>query len=210
MARVRRALIFAASTCGAATLAAGCGSSTETNVAEHRAAPRSEFAGATVVSPSLAPPFELRDATGRQRTLAQERGRYVLVTFLYTHCPDVCPLIASNLNTALRTLGPLRRQVRVLAVSVDPQGDTATAVRAYARRLRLLPQFGYLVGTTPELQRVWHDYHVLAVSRSADHVAYTALVDRRGRERVIYDSKVRAQDVVHDLRVLFARDRASS
>ncbi|MDP9283451.1 MAG: SCO family protein, partial [Actinomycetota bacterium] len=149
--------------------------------------------------------ISLHDADGRSVTLAGQRGRYVLVTFLYTHCPDVCPLIASNLNAALRALGRSRRGVRVLAVSVDPAGDTPAAVRAYAKRLQLEPQFRYLIGARAELRRVWAAWHVLSVQRKPgliDHVAYTALVDRSGKERVLYDSQVHAAQVVHDLRRL--------
>jgi protein SCO1/2 len=134
------------------------------------------------------------------------------VTFLYTNCPDVCPLIASNLNAALRELGPQRKEVRVLAVSVDPKGDTPAAVRAYARAHRLVPQFRYLTGTPAELRRVWARYDVLAVARKpdlVDHVAYTVLVDREGKRRVVYDSQVRALQVVHDLRVLLKEEPAA-
>jgi protein SCO1/2 len=137
--------------------------------------------------------------------LSAQRGRYVLVTFLYTHCPDVCPLIASNLNTALRLLGPRASRVAVVAVSVDPQGDTPAAVRAYARRLRLVPQFHYLTGTRAELMPVWRKYNVLAIARKpelVDHVAYTVLVDPSGRRRVLYDAQVKARSVAHDIRVL--------
>ena len=70
----------------------------------------------------------------------------MLVTFIYTHCPDVCPLITSNLNTVLRTLGP-KGNVEVLAVSVDPKGDTPAAVRAYEKSKHLEPSFHYLIGT---------------------------------------------------------------
>ena len=104
---------------------------------------------------------------GTRVTLAGERGRYVLVTFIYTHCPDVCPLITQNLNAALRVIGPSARQkVRVLAVSVDPVGDTPRAVRAYIREKHLFPQFQYLIGSRAELRRVWKAWHVLAVQSS--------------------------------------------
>jgi protein SCO1/2 len=138
-------------------------------------------------------------------TLAAQRGRYALVTFLYVNCPDVCPLIAQNLNAALRQLGPSRSRVRVLAVSVDPKGDTAHAVRAYIARRGLLPQFRYLIGTRPQLERAWAAWHVSSVRSSpevVDHVAYTALVDTAGRQRVLYGSDVKAAAVLHDLRVL--------
>jgi protein SCO1/2 len=186
-----------------AAVLAGCGAS---NAAETTAAPKSRFAGGELTPPVAAPPIALHDVNGARVTLAAQRGRYVLVTFIYTHCPDVCPLITQNLNAALRVIGPkARRQVRVLAVSVDPAGDTPRAVRAYIRAKHLFPQFRYLIGTRAELRRVWKAWHVLAVETKpdlVDHVAYTALVDTKGKERVLYDSSVHATQVVHDLRVL--------
>jgi len=163
------------------------------------------FAGSELSPPRTSPPIALHDAAGRPVTLAGQRGRFVLVTFVYTHCPDVCPLITQNLNSALRQLGDARNQVRVLAVSVDPKGDTAAAVRRYAAQRELLPEFRYLIGSRPALRRTWAAWHVLAVQRNpelVDHVAYTALIDRTGKQRVLYDSQVKARQVLHDLRVL--------
>jgi protein SCO1 len=162
------------------------------------------FEGTEISPLHTAAPLALRDAAGRRFTLRGQRGRNVLVTFLYTHCPDVCPLIASSLNTVLRGAGK-RGNVEVLAVSVDPKGDTAKAVRAYARRMRLDPRFHYLIGSRAELRRAWTAWHVVSVDRApnlVDHIAYTALVDREGNERVVYDAQVSAEHVLHDLRVL--------
>jgi protein SCO1 len=197
--RVRRTALTAA----AALLLAGCGSSTGAPPATSMQA--SPFEGAALGKQTPAPEFALTDQAGRTVRLSAQRGRFVLVTFLYTNCPDVCPLIASNLNTALRELGPRRADVRVLAVSVDPRGDTPAAVRAYAKRMHLLPQFLYLTGTSAQLARVWRAYDVLAVARKpdlVDHVAYTVLVDPKGERRVMYGARVRAQQVLHDLRVV--------
>ncbi|MFL5962839.1 MAG: SCO family protein [Gaiellaceae bacterium] len=183
-------------------LGAGCGSSAAK--LETPPAPKKTFEGGELNPPRPAPPLSLRDASGRRFTLNGERGRYVLVTFLYTHCPDVCPLIASNLNTVLRTLGP-KANVEVLAVSVDPKGDTAPAVRAYEKRMHLEPDFHFLIGTRAALRPVWAAWHVLAVDRKpdrVDHAAYTALVDPAGKQRLLYDSQVNAQQVLHDLRLL--------
>jgi protein SCO1/2 len=186
-----------------AAVLAGCGSS---NAAETTTTPMHRFAGGELTPPKAAPPIALHTANGKKVTLAAQHGRYVLVTFIYTHCPDVCPLITQNLNAALRAIGPsARKNVRVLAVSVDPVGDTPNAVRAYAREKHLYPQFEYLIGTRAELRRVWKAWHVLAVQAKpdlVDHVAYTALIDTKGKERVLYDSSVHATQVVHDLRVL--------
>jgi protein SCO1/2 len=198
-----------------ACLLTACGG-TSTPKAEAPATPAAQtttaerFAGAELKPPRTSPPIALHDAAGRPVTLADQRGRFVLVTFLYTNCPDVCPLIAQNLNGALRQLGSARKDVRVLAVSVDPKGDTAAAVRRYAVERGLLPQFRYLIGSRPELRKTWAAWHVLAVERDpelVDHAAYTALVDRSGRQRVLYDSQVKTRQVLHDLRVLMrARD----
>lgn len=198
MARILALLLLTA-------VAAGCGSST---AAETTTAPKKRFAGGELTPPKPAPPIDLHDARGQRVTLAAQRGRYVLVTFIYTQCPDVCPLITQNLNTALRVIGPkARKQVRVLAVSVDPAGDTPKAVKAYERERHLFPQFRYLIGTRAELRRVWKAWHVLAVETKpdlVDHVAYTALVDTTGKERVLYDSSVKARQVLHDLRAFLS------
>jgi protein SCO1 len=171
------------------------------------------FAGGEVSPPRTAPSIQLHDAAGWTVTLAAQRGRYVLVTFLYTHCPDVCPLIAQNLNAAVLSFGGAANDIRVLAVSVDPKGDTPAAVRSYTKRMHLVPQFRYLIGTRLQLRRAWADWHVLSVRQSAqivDHIAYTALVDRTGKERVLYGADVRAKEVVHDLRVLMHRSAATT
>ena len=95
--------------------------------------------------------FTLIDQHAKRVSLHQERGHYVIVTFLYSRCPDVCPLIAEHLNAVLTRLGPSRRRVRVLAVSVDPQSDRPAAVHHFIREHHLLPQFLYLTGTRAEL-----------------------------------------------------------
>ncbi|HEU5361682.1 MAG TPA: SCO family protein, partial [Gaiellaceae bacterium] len=131
---MRRPLIVVLAVLATAPLA-GCGASVSGDSAG-ATQPPSRFRGTELTPPRPAPPIALHDARGTPVTLAAQRGRYVLVTFIYTHCPDVCPLITQNLNAALRNLGAQQRgRVRVLAVSVDPKGDTAAAVRAYERRM---------------------------------------------------------------------------
>ena len=163
------------------------------------------FAGGELSPPRATPDFTLRDQSGQEVSMAGQRGKFVLLTFLYTHCPDVCPLITQNLNEGLRMLGPEREDVRVLAVSVDPKGDTPKSVRAYAKQHHLLPEFYYLTGSRAELTEVWRKYDVAAVASDpelVDHTAYTMLVDPSGKGRVIYDASVKAADVVHDIRAL--------
>jgi protein SCO1/2 len=162
----------------------------------------SPYKGLTIPT-KTAPLFTLHDDAGHAVSLASQRGRYTLVTFLYTHCPDICPLIAANLNKALQELPTTK--VSVLAVSVDPKGDTPTTVRAYVKAKQLVPRFHYLIGTKAQLAPIWKAYDVAAVATNksvVNHVAYTVLIDPRGKERLIYDAQVHAADVVHDLRAL--------
>jgi len=165
------------------------------------------FAGGELDPPRPTPDFTLTDQTGQKVSMADQRGKLVLLTFLYTNCPDVCPLITQNLNQALQMLGTQRDDVRVLAVSVDPEGDTPKSVDEYAKAHHLLPEFHYLIGSRDELTKVWKAYDVAAVASDpelVDHTAYTMLVDQSGEGRVIYDSQVKAKDVVHDVRALLS------
>jgi protein SCO1/2 len=169
------------------------------------AKPGPQFDGPTIENPSAAPDFALRDQQARVIRLDEQRGKVVLITFLYTHCPDVCPLTAANLNSALGALGPRRQDVVVLAISVDPKGDTPAAVRKFVRSHRLRPQFHYLTGSTSELKRVWQAYNVTSVHRGSadvDHTLYTLVLDRRGQSRVLFDSLARPTAIVHDVRLL--------
>jgi protein SCO1/2 len=170
-----------------------------------------EFNGPTIKNPTVPPLFALHDQDGRRVGLGQQKGRVVLLTFLYTHCPDVCPLVAGNLNTALRALGPRRRQVRVLAISVDPAGDTRASVRRFVRHHRLLPEFRYLTGPRVTLGRIWAAYGVRSLKQAGgdrvDHTLYTLLLDRSLRGRVIYDSTATTSDIEHDTRLLLGAAR---
>jgi protein SCO1/2 len=170
-----------------------------------------EFNGPTIKNPTVPPLFALRDQDGHKVLLAQQRGRVVLLTFLYTHCPDVCPLTATHLNLALRELGPRRRHVRVFAISVDPAGDTHASVRGFIREHRLLPEFRYLNGPPSTLRRVWAAYGVRSLKQAGgdrvDHTLYTLLLDRSLRGRVVYDSTATVPDIDHDIRLLLSPRR---
>ena len=163
------------------------------------------FVGPTLTHPGVAPGFALRDQSGKVVRLSAQRGKVVVITFLYTHCPDLCPLTAQNINAAVRTLGRQGKQVTVLAVSVDPAGDTPTAVRRFVRQHHLLPQFHYLTGSRQALRSVWNAYHVQSVRHAGDdvdHSLYTLLLDRKGRGRVLFDATATATAIAHDTKLL--------
>jgi protein SCO1/2 len=195
----RRAVATALAAAGLAT--AGCGRQAAPHASAHPEGHRG-----TKVAAYTAPAFALRDQEGRTVSLAAHRGSVVLVTFLYTSCPDVCPLLASNLNTALRLLpGETRMRTVVLAISVDPEHDTPTAVRRFIREHSLTPQFRYLSASRAELKPVWQAYNVLATPRSdeaIDHSAYVAVVDRAGRVRAYLDSTSSPSAIAQEVRLL--------
>jgi protein SCO1/2 len=171
------------------------------------AAPR--FAGTLQQGAARTPDFALHDQSGRVVRLSQLHGKLVLLSFLYTHCQDVCPLIAGTMNDALRTLSAAERaRVRVVAISVDPDGDTLAAVRTYVRERRLLPEFRYLIGTRAELAPVWQQFNVLVEARNEEHIGHGAfeyLLDGRSVPRLSYPAYVESAELVHDLRLLLRR-----
>jgi protein SCO1 len=179
-----------------AALVAGCGGSKIKSSPALRGTP---------LDGKPAPSFALHDADGHTVTLASLRGKRVLVTFLYTHCPDTCPLIAENLAIVLRQLGPRAHGVRAVAISVDPKGDTPASVRHFVAQHRLPSQFLYLIGSRAQLASVWAGFHIAAQpgpDQTINHSAYTMLLDAGGHERVLYDAQVKPTDVLHDLRAL--------
>jgi protein SCO1/2 len=177
-----------------AALVAGCGGSGSNDQAS--------FRGTLLPDRPAAPNFALRDEHGHLVTLTGQRGRWVVVTFLYTTCPDVCPVIAGNLNAALRSAAARQAGLRVLSVSVDPVRDTPAAARRYARQHGLAPSFLWLLGNRPRLQRVWRAYRIAVLPGSKGSITHSTvelLIDPQGRERLVYGSTVKTADVVHDL-----------
>jgi protein SCO1 len=173
---------------------------------------QSSFHAEGVLSPPRpAPPLALRDYLGRAVTISSYRGKAVLVTFLYTHCPDVCPLIASNLGVALRLMGPrVASKARVIAVSVDPRGDTPRTVAAFLARRRVAGRIDYLLGSASQLARVWQAWGV-GSERDASNpelVNHSGLVygiTGSGKQATIYAANFRPEDVAHDVPLLAAR-----
>ncbi|HZS24971.1 MAG TPA: SCO family protein [Gaiellaceae bacterium] len=166
------------------------------------------FHGYRVLDP-VASDFALRDQNGSVVRLSAQHGKLVLLTFLYTNCPNVCPLIASNLGLVLHAL-PVeqRRQVSVIAVSVDPAHDTRSAVRRFVAEHRLPSQFHYLIGSADELKPIWQAYNLLIDVKSVElvsHTAYVLLLDRSGKPRLYYPSSVTSAALLHDVKKLLAQ-----
>ena len=104
-------------------------------------------------------------------------------------------------SLAMRKLPDLR----VLAVSVDPKGDTPAAVRNFIRVHKLPANFHYLTGTPAQLAPVWKKFHLGVEGGpkgTVSHNAFELLVDPKGTEQLLYDSALRAAQIEHDLPLL--------
>jgi protein SCO1/2 len=168
------------------------------------------FLGTLALPAKPAPPLALRNYLGEPVTLSQYRGKAVLVTFLYTNCPDVCPLIAANLRVALNELGAAAARAQLIAVSVDPRGDTRAAVAKFLRAHELLGRMQYLVGSHAQLASAWAAWGV-GSQRDVGQpqlVAHSALVygiGGGGDLRTIYPSSFEPRQIAHDVPLLAAR-----
>ncbi len=168
-----------------------------------------DYRGQVLTPVRPAPATVLRDSLGRTVDLARYRGRALLVTFLYTHCPDVCPLIAAKLAAVRARLGAAAGRVALVAISVDPGGDTPRTAAAFLRAHALTGQMEYLLGSAAQLGRVWAAWNV-GSQRDAgrpDLVSHSALVygiTAHSALATIYDPQFDPAAVAHDVPLLAA------
>jgi protein SCO1/2 len=156
------------------------------------------------------PEFALRDSTGRLVRLSRFRGKAVLLTFIYDHCPDTCPLIVANLHTALSKLGAAASKLQIIAVSVDPKGDTPATVKAFLAAHEMTGRMEYLIGSFSELAPVWRAYGIqvqASPERREDVVGHSAFlygITGSGSVLVLYPPTFDPSWVVHDAPLLAA------
>jgi protein SCO1 len=153
-----------------------------------------------------APPLVLHNYTGRAPvSLAQFHGKAVLVTFVYTHCPNVCPLIVSDLAAAKHSLGKEASRVEILAVTVDPRRDTPAAIGTFLSARDATGTMDYLLGSRAQLRRVWKAWDV-AVETSHGltdgHSSIVYGITASGRMAVVYPSTFTPAQIVHDVPLL--------
>jgi protein SCO1/2 len=171
-----------------------------------------QFRAAEVFSPpSPAPPLQLHNYLGgRPVNIDSYRGRAVLVTFLYTNCPDVCPLITANLHATLELLGARSSRVQIIAVSVDPRGDTRAAISAFLARHHMTGRMLYLTGTAHELARAWKAWGVgserdVQQPQFINHSGLVYGISAAGKRTAIYASNFIPGELAHDVPLLAAR-----
>jgi protein SCO1/2 len=196
---------------GGVVLASGCGSSgsSKTTAASTASAAKVAYKAEAVLSPATPePPLRLRNYLGQQVNIDQYRGKPVLITFVYTHCPDVCPLIVSNLRVAQNLMGAGGAQkAQVIAVSVDAKGDTPKSVKAFLKAHEMTGRMQYLIGSQQELSRVWKAWGVGSErdAKNPDFVEHSGLIygiTASGKRAVLYSASFKPAQVVHDVPLL--------
>lgn len=189
----------------------GCGGSSGSATAESQqgggAVDESTYAGGEATPPKAAPELKLDDSLGEAVDLSQYKGNAVLVTFIYTHCPDVCPLIVSHLKTAQAELGAKAKDLRIVAVSTDPRGDNPRTVAAFLHDHGMSGRMQYLIGSRAELGKVWTDWNIVAKPAQAgrDLVEHSALVygiAADGKITTLYPANFSPSQIVHDVPLL--------
>jgi protein SCO1 len=191
---------------GIALIATGGKGSTSTQAAVQGPAP-SKYSGSLASPAANEPPLRLRNYKGEEVNIAKYRGKAVFMTFIYTHCPDVCPIIASNLGVSLNLMGAKASKVQVIAVSVDPRGDTPAAVASFLHRRGVFGRMQYLVGNQHELARVWKAWGVGSERDAGDpelvnHSGLVYGISATGKVTTLYAANFRPQEVVHDAPLL--------
>ncbi len=205
--RVLLALLGLVLAAGAAALIAIGGQSAEHAKREQALAHHFD-AAAVLEPPKPAPPLALRNYLGQPVNIDSYRGKVVLVTFLYTTCPDVCPLIASDLRVALNEMGPATAsKVQIIAVSVDPRVDTPASVAAFLARHEMTGRMQYLIGSRKELARVWKAWGVGSEQddeqpQFVNHTGIVYGITASGERMTLYASSFQPREIAHDVPLL--------
>ena len=152
--------------------------------------------------------FALADHTGTRRTLADYRGKVVVVFFGFTQCPDVCPTTLSDLAQVKQKLAAAGADLQVIFITVDPERDTQQVLAQYVTGFD--PSFVALRGSAEEIERTAKEYKVFyqkvpgktPSSYTIDHSAGSYVYDRDGRLRLFLKHAQGVDAIVGDLKRL--------
>jgi len=170
------------------------------------------FQAVDITGAEYARSLSLPDADGKPRTLADFKGKVVVLFFGYTQCPDVCPTTMAELAEVKRSLGPQGDQVQGVFVTVDPERDTPELLKAYLKNFD--PSFIALRGTLEQTAQVAKEFKVFYAkvpgktpgSYTMDHTAGSYIFDPQGRIRLFtrYGSGSGAKALAADIGQLIA------
>jgi protein SCO1 len=166
------------------------------------------FQNVDITGAPYARELALTDHTGARRTLADYKGKVLVVFFGFTQCPDVCPTTLADLAQVRHKLGPAGRDVQVIFVTVDPERDTQAVLAQYVPGFD--PSFVGLYGSADEIARAAREFKVFyqkvagktPTSYTIDHTAGSYVFDREGRVRLFVKHAQGVDALVSDLKRL--------
>lgn len=150
--------------------------------------------------------FRLTDASGRERTMEEFRGKYVMIFFGYVQCPVVCPTVLLRAAETRRALGADGERIQVVFITLDPERDTPALAQEYAEAFD--PSFIGLRGDLERTKEVAKEFHVYfkkvptGGSYAIDHTAITYVLDDKGKLRLGLQHQHSVEQYVADLRAL--------
>lgn len=169
-----------------------------------------KFVNTDVTGLEYAKDFALTDHNGKPRTLADFKGKAVVMFFGYTQCPDVCPTTMAEMANVMKELGPQADKVQVLFVTVDPARDTPQILSQYVPAFD--KRFLGLYGDDAATAKVAKDFKVFFQkvpgktpgSYTMDHTAGSYVFDPSGHIRLFVRHGQGAEPIVHDLKLLLS------
>ena len=162
-----------------------------------------------------APSFTLTNQAGQRFKFNANSGKVVLVTFIYTTCPDVCPLFSAHFAAIQRAIAEEKREnYLLLSISTDPKRDTPAKMKAYAEAFKAdFKHWQFLTGSQKDLSEVWKNFGVNVKDHGngqIQHTNLTTLIDARGFRRVdYYGDKWLVKEVLKDIRWLESEKSSS-
>ena len=175
------------------------------------APPKATFNAVDMTGADYAKDFALSDADGKQRTLADFKGKVVVLFFGYAQCPDVCPTTMVEMAQVKQQLGADGDKLQVVFVTVDPERDNATVMKAYANAFD--PSFIALIPTPEQLAAMAKDFKfyykkvdgTTPTSYTMDHSAASYVYDTQGRLRLYARYGAGVAPMVADVKTLIAQ-----
>ncbi|WP_322998758.1 SCO family protein [Castellaniella sp.] len=166
------------------------------------------FEGNDISGTHLGRDLSMVDTTGATRTLADYKGKVLLVFFGYTQCPDVCPTAMAQAAQALQLLGDQAAKVQVIMISVDPARDTPAILGAYVHAFD--PSFIGLTGTPEQLDKTARSFKAFYAKEAGptpeqyamNHSAAFYLMDQAGEARALLGPALTPEDMAHDIKLL--------
>ena len=173
----------------------------------HRDTPRG--AAGTMLASAIGGPFRLVDQDGKTVTDADLKGKWSLVYFGYTHCPDACPTALNDIAVALDELGAKRAEVRPVFITVDPERDTPAVLNSYVTAFDA-PILA-LTGTAEEVAQAAKGYRVYYAKHpeadgdySMDHSSVIYVMDPQGRFTASFTHESTPEEIAERLKKLLA------